>query len=181
MKRLIVPAVLALVVLHAPLARAHSELVSSDPADGASLDRPPTTVSLTFNEALMPDFVRLIGTDPAGRTGDLPVSSVEGPTTTITWPASAPAGTWTVGYRVVSQDGHPIEGAITFTYAAGSPGTSAPPSSPSPATPSPPATSSPAASPASAEDSGPWLIAGIAVAIIVLAGIALALVARRRT
>ena len=116
-------AVIALMgaTLVAAPAQAHSELVSTDPADGAVLDAPPTIVSFTFNEPLMPDFVRFIGTDPSGNTGDLPVSSVEGPTATIAWPASAPGGEWTVSYRVVSQDGHPIEGGITFSYADASP------------------------------------------------------------
>ena len=178
----------------APLASAHSELVSSDPADGARLDAPPTVVSFTFNEPLLPDFVRFIVTDPSGQTGDLPVSSVEGPTATITWPAEAPGGEWTVNYRVVSQDGHPIEGGITFAYAAASP-TPTPTSSsgsptPAPATssaqPSPNPTSavpSPATSPAADSGAGSsgLLIAGIAVGLIVVVGIVVALVARRRT
>ena len=126
MKRILAAGALAVAMLTpgallAPAALAHSELVSSDPADGATLDAPPTTVSFTFNEALMPDFVRFVGTDPSGATGDLPVSSVEGPTATIDWPADAPAGEWRVNYRVVSQDGHPIEGGITFTYDGPSP------------------------------------------------------------
>ena len=121
MKRILTAGAVALALLTpgallAPTALAHSELVSSDPADGATLDSPPTTVSFTFSEPLMPDFVRIIGTNPEGVTGDLPVSSVEGPTATVDWPAGAQGGTWQVSYRVVSQDGHPIEGGITFTY-----------------------------------------------------------------
>jgi hypothetical protein len=173
----------------APSAAAHSELVSSDPADGASLDAPPTTVSFTFNEPLLPDFVRFIATDPAGETGDLPVSAVEGPTATIDWPAGAPGGEWTVQYRVVSQDGHPIEGGITFTYAAASP--TASPSSPSPSPTSAAPTSatptsaapSPSTSPAADTSGGTSgvLIAALAVGAIVIIGVVVALVARRRT
>jgi len=176
----------------APAALAHSELVSSDPADGAVLDAPPTTVSFTFNEALMPDFVRFVGTDPSGQTGDLPVSSVEGPTATIDWPATAPAGEWRVSYRVVSQDGHPIEGAITFTYAGASPTpapTSAAPTSAEPTSAAPtsaaPTTAAPSPSTTPAADTSGGtsglLIAGLAVGVIVIAGIVIALVARRRT
>ena len=182
----------------APAALAHSELVSSDPTDGAVLDAPPTIVSFTFNEPLLPDFVRFIATDPSGVTGDLPVSSVEGPTATITWPAEAPGGEWTVNYRVVSQDGHPIEGGITFAYAAASPtptptsSSSSPTPAPSPdpttssAQPSPDPTSavpSPATSPAADSGAGSsgLVIAGIAVGLIIVVGIVVALVARRRT
>lgn len=199
MKRTLAAGALALALLApgamlAPAALAHSELVSSDPADGAVLEAPPKSVSFTFNEPLMPDFVRFIGTDPSGQTGDLPVSSVEGPTATINWPAEAPGGEWTVNYRVVSQDGHPIEGGITFAYAAASPTPTPTSSSASPtpapttssAQPSPAPTSaipSPAMSPAADSETGPsgLVIAGIAVGLIVIVGIAIALVARRRT
>ncbi len=196
MKRILTTALLAVALLGgvaalAPSAAAHSELVSSDPADGASLDAPPTSVSFTFNEPLMPDFVRIIATDPSGQTGDLPLSSVEGPTATIDWPADAPAGEWTVSYRVVSQDGHPIEGGITFTYAATSPTASPSTSSPSPTPTSAAPTSaaptsaapSPSTSPTADTTAGTSgvLIAALAVGAIVIVGVVVALVARRRT
>ena len=201
MKRILLAAGLAAALMAggaavAPLASAHSELVSSDPADGARLDAPPMVVSFTFNEPLLPDFVRFIATDPSGATGDLPVSSVEGSTATIDWPVEAPGGEWTVNYRVVSQDGHPIEGGITFAYAAASPtptsssGSPTPAPTPSPSTssaqPSPTPTSavpSPATSPAADSATGPsgLAIAGIAVGLIIAVGIVVALVARRRT
>ena len=178
----------------APAALAHSELVSSDPADGAMLDAPPTTVSFTFNEPLMPDFVRFVATDPSGQTGDVPVSAVDGPTALIDWPADAPAGEWTVSYRVVSQDGHPIEGGITFSYAAASPSptptsaspspTSAAPTSAAPTSAAPTsAAPSPSTSPAADTSGGTsgLLIAGLAVGVIVIVGVVIALVARRRT
>lgn len=198
MKRILVVGVLAAVTLGlaaiaAPTAVAHSELVSSDPADGATLDAPPQTVTFTFNEPLLPDFVRFVGTDPTGETGELPVGSVEGSTATIDWPAGAPGGEWTVSYRVVSQDGHPIEGGITFTYAAASPTaspTSAPtstaPTSTAPTTPAPAPTSavpSPTTSPAAETNGGQsgLVIAGLALGLIVIAAVVIALVARRRT
>ena len=189
---------LATAALVAPPALAHSELISSDPVDGAALDAPPQRVSFTFNEPLMPDFVRFIATDPSGNTGDLPVSSVEGPTASIDWPANAPGGEWTVSYRVVSQDGHPIEGGITFSYAAASPSptptsaspapTSAQPTSAAPTSAAPTsaqptsAAPSPSTSPADETSSGTsgLLIAGIAIAVIVAAAVVIALVARRR-
>lgn len=196
MKRTLAAGIMAVIALLgaaavAAPAQAHSELVSTDPADGAVLEAPPTTVSFTFNEALMPDFVRFIGTDPSGNTGDLPVSSVEGPTATIAWPASAPGGEWTVSYRVVSQDGHPVEGGITFSYAGASPTasptsaapTSAAPTSAAPTSPAP-TTAVPSPSTSPAADSSPGqsglLIAGLAVGLIVIAGVVIALVARRR-
>ena len=199
MKRALAVGLLALVTLGASItsvstAHAHSELISSDPADGASLDAPPQIVSFTFNEPLLPDFVRFIATDPSGQTADVPVASVEGPTATIDWPADAPAGEWAVNYRVVSQDGHPIEGGITFAYAAASPSpapssSSAAPTSPSPTTATPTSaaptpeqpspTTSPAADTGEGGSSG-LLIASLVVGAIVVIGVAVALVARRR-
>ena len=197
MKRLFAAVLIALAMAGAgaalaPAASAHSELVSSDPVDGAVLDAPPTAVSFTFSEDLLPDFVRLITTSPSGETSDLIVSSVQGPTVTADWPLGAPGGEWTVSYRVVSQDGHPIEGGITFGYVAPEPPspspspTSASPTSAAPITPSPSATSaipSPTTSPAAdTTSSGPsaWMIAGIAVVVIAGIAVAAALIVRRR-
>ena len=195
MKRTLIAGLLAagmlgLGSLAAPTAFAHSELVSSAPADGATLDAPPQTLTFTFSEPLLPDFVRFVATNPEGVTGDLPVSSVEGPTATIDWPR-AQGGTWKVDYRVVSQDGHPIEGGITFTYDGPSPSpTGALPTSASPAPVSPTPTSaaptsavpSPSTSPAADTGGGAsgLVIAGLAVGAIVIVGVVIALVARRR-
>ena len=201
MKRTLAAGILALAVLGpglmmAPSALAHSDLVSSDPADGAVLATPPATVSFTFNEDLLPDFVRFIATDPSGQTGDLPVSAVEGPTATMDWPAGAPAGEWTVSYRVVSQDGHPIEGGITFAYDAPAPSPSsttasptasptsagpstAEPTSAEPTSPAPSPTISPAAD-TSSGGLGAWAIVGIVLVLLAGAGIVAALLVRRR-
>ncbi len=198
MKRILSAGALALALLApgallAPAALAHSELVSSDPADGATLKAPPQTLTFTFSEPLLPDFVRFIATNPEGVTGDLPVSSVEGPTATIDWP-QAQGGTWEVRYRVVSQDGHPIEGGITFTYDGPSPSpTGALPTSAAPTSAAPTSADSTSAAPTSAvpspstspaADSGGGasglMIAGLAVGAIVIVGIVIALVARRR-
>ncbi len=197
MKRLLLAATLAFAVLGGgvalpTVAQAHSDLLSSDPADGATLDSPPASVSFTFNEDLLPDFVRLIATNPAGVTGDLPISAVEGPTVTAAWPASE-GGEWSVNYRVVSQDGHPIEGGITFSYDGPAPTSSGPlptSASPDPTTARPTtadptsATPSPTVSPAADTTSsgiGGWAIAGIAVVLLAVVGAVLAVVMRRGT
>ena len=48
----LVAALAALLVVGAIPVLAHAELVSSDPADGAQLADPPTTVTLVFSEGL---------------------------------------------------------------------------------------------------------------------------------
>ena len=193
-KRVVPLVVLLLLVLVAGggIAHAHSELVSTTPEDGQVLDAPPTELTFTFNEDLLPDFVNFVATDPGGQVLELAVSGVNGPTATVAWPAEAPGGEWRVDYRVVSQDGHPVDGSITFSYAAESPSPTPTPSTPSPspsattssATPEPAPTSaepSPSAVPAS-ESSGPstgWIIAIVGVGALI-GIVVVSLVARRR-
>ena len=98
---------------------AHAALASSTPADGATLDAPPTTVELTFNEELLPDTVEIaVTTEDAGLISGTTFNTA-GPTVTIDWSTELPGDTYKVAYRVVSNDGHPITGAISFSYPAG--------------------------------------------------------------
>lgn len=157
------------------------------------LDMPPTEITLTFNEDLLPDFVNVIATDESGQVFDLAVTGVKGPTATAAWPSDAPGGTWRVDYRIVSQDGHPVEGSMEFSYAAASP---SPSPTPTPPTPSPaPSTSSAAPSPSptsaepspsvvpASESSGPslgWIIAIVGVVALIVI-VVVGLLARRRS
>ena len=175
-------------------ARAHADLVSTDPVDGAELTAEPTQIVFTFSESLLPDFVRFLRISDTGETNDLPVTSVDNNVATVGWPADLGPGVWTVEYRVVSQDGHPVNGSISFNVAA----TPTPSPTPTP-TPSPTTTPTPAPSPTADPTTAPapepspttspaadttgsttgWLIAGIAVialAVVVIVG----LVVRRR-
>lgn len=199
MRRLVALALFAvLCLIGAPGASAHSQLASSTPADGAVLDTAPAEVVFEFNEPLLPDFVRFIAADAAGSTSDLVVTGVDGATATVQWPAAFAPGEWRIEYRVVSQDGHPVNGGISFTYAGGEDSPTPTPTSPAPASsasPEPstpePTTSSPAASPSpqslpatpasgsSAPNTG-WIIAGVAVVALAVAAI-VAVVIRRRT
>lgn len=176
-------------------ARAHADLVSTDPTDGAELASAPSNLVFTFSEPLLPDFVRFIRISDTGETADLPVTDVANNVATIGWSSDLGPGIWTVEYRVVSQDGHPVNGSISFTVAAApaptpttSPTTSPSPTAapttapaPSPTATTPAPTPSPSITPTS-DTSGSttgWLIAGIAViglAVVVIIG----LVARRR-
>jgi copper transport protein len=97
-------------------ALAHAELVSTEPGDGSILARAPATVKLHFNESVTPTVVRLI--DAAGNArGDATVHAA-GETIIITLPENLPQGTQVVSYRVISQDGHPVAGAMVFSIGA---------------------------------------------------------------
>ena len=97
-------------------AAAHSELVSSSPANGSSGPGKPTEVQLTFNEDISTTGLQVVAQGSAGAVA-LGTPTVSGAVVSAAWPQSAPAGTYTVSYRVVSADGHPVDGSISFTYA----------------------------------------------------------------
>ncbi len=75
-------------------------------------------MSLTFNEKLLAQgnavTVTEVATDQRLTVG---AAQTEGPTVSVAWPQASPAGEFRAAYRVVSADGHPINGTITFTVA----------------------------------------------------------------
>ncbi|HEY1135266.1 MAG TPA: copper resistance CopC family protein [Nocardioides sp.] len=108
------PLVLA-VALAAP-AQAHASLVSSSPEGGASVATVPAEVSLTFSqEVRAPAYVVL--TSPSGDLADGdPVIDGDTVTQAVT---PGPAGSYSLTFRVVSADGHPITGEVTFEVTEG--------------------------------------------------------------
>ena len=101
-------------VLPATAAFAHADLASSDPADGSSLTAPPASVTLTFNEPLLEETVDVAIQGPDGLVA-ADAAQADGATVLIPWPAAATGGDFSVNYRVVSADGHPVEGNVRFT------------------------------------------------------------------
>jgi copper transport protein len=95
-------------------AAAHAELVDIAPENGAQLTRPPTEVRMTFTESvnLVNDGIRLV--DHVGATVPTPDPTVDGRTVTWPMPAVLPEGHYVVTWRVLSKDGHPVNGAFSF-------------------------------------------------------------------
>ena len=104
----------ALLALPAP-AQAHDTLLSSDPEDGASLETSPEEITLTFSADILEVSPLVRISDENGDELAEIVPTVEGPVATATLEEPLPAGTHTVQWRVVSSDGHPIEGTFTVT------------------------------------------------------------------
>lgn len=96
-------------------AYAHSELISSTPTDGEALASVPSTVTLQFNEAISPAGLQVVAQGPQGPV-TLGTPVIEGATVQVPWPGDAPGGDYRVAYRVVSADGHPIDGSLGFSY-----------------------------------------------------------------
>lgn len=139
-------AVLLVVCLGAGLglagpAAAHNVLIASDPADGAVLQQSPTVISLTFDQPVQ-DFqpvVTVLGAD--GQRYESGTPSVDSTVVTQSVTTLTAPGPYSIAYRVVSADGHPVQGEVRFELAA-APASSAA-SSPAASTP---AVSSPAVS-----------------------------------
>jgi copper resistance protein C len=112
-----------LVVVVASPASAHASLVRSSPADQSSVATAPKTVRLTFDENVrMPSVILVTDSDGA--------SVAQGKTSVVdntvgTRVSIGPSGDYTVAYRVVSADGHPVSGRLSFTVGSGSPGSRA--------------------------------------------------------
>jgi copper transport protein len=119
---------LALVVgLGAP-ASAHAELVSSDPAEGAVVDVAPDTVTLTFNEPVRLTSQQIAVYDAEG--DEVPsTAGASGTEVTVDLADAAdlPDGSYVVSWNVLSGDGHPVSGALTFSVGAASVSVVAPP------------------------------------------------------
>ncbi|MGW3358712.1 copper resistance CopC/CopD family protein [Streptomyces bungoensis] len=99
-------------------ASAHAALRGTDPADGSLLRTAPRQVSLTFTEpvSLLTDSLRVY--DPGNhrlRTGEAGHAPGRSDTVRVRLPHRLRTGTYTVAWRVVSADSHPVSGALTFS------------------------------------------------------------------
>ncbi|MET8136486.1 copper resistance protein CopC [Streptomyces sp. NPDC005251] len=99
-------------------ASAHAALTSTDPQDGSVLKSAPRQVTLTFSESigLLDDSFRVL--TPENRrvhTGEPSHADGRSDTARVTLPRGLGTGTFTVAWRVVSADSHPVSGAFTFS------------------------------------------------------------------
>jgi methionine-rich copper-binding protein CopC len=178
-------------------AYAHSELMGSSPEDGEQLYALPDELTLEFNENIAEIGIEITVTDSAGADATDGPPEVDGPV--VSQPLGGGAtGAYTVVWRVVSADGHPISGELTFevlpttegdtvspseesTEPATTDGTTEPESTeaPSDTTTTEDAAAGEAAS--DAEDSSgpafPWIAVA---ALVVIVGVVVLLVRRRQ-
>lgn len=99
------------------LALAHTELTASDPADGSTVSDAPDEVVLTFAGEVDEDagFTVL---DPAGEevgSGGLDLEVVDRNVLRGQVEVAA-SGEYTIAWSVTGDDGHAVEGELTFTY-----------------------------------------------------------------
>lgn len=103
-----------------PSGTVHTELTTSEPADGATVTSPPERIRLTFSGPVQPraSRIRVTGGEdgvdlalepgsPADR-GDVLVAPI---------PSPLGEGAYRVGWRTLSRDGHPVSGEYAFRVA----------------------------------------------------------------
>lgn len=191
--RLIALATIAVCVLAGMTgtASAHTGLKTSDPADGATVKKPPADIELVFTEAISRNFATVVVTGPDGKKVVDGKPGIKGTTLTQPLTEDLENGRYAIAFRVVSADGHPITKELHFTLKAPEPSPTSTPTptqaqtSESPATP--PAGPEPvSASPASlasdndqSDGSGGVLVLVIGAVVVVAAGVIFFLVRRR--
>lgn len=103
-------------------AAAHDAAESSTPASGSSVAAPPDQVSVTFNKNPLGIGAAFSIKDASGTEwAEGPVEIVDNVASQKLRPGG-PAGEYTVAWRVVSSDSHPIEGTFVFTAASAAQG-----------------------------------------------------------
>ena len=105
----------ALALAVAGPAFAHAKLVRSNPAANATV-KSPRTITLTFNERLVPTFAKLELTMPAhGMTIPLTTAvSPDGKRLIGTPRSPLTKGSYKITWSAAGADGHPMKGEVAF-------------------------------------------------------------------
>ncbi|AGZ38911.1 copper resistance CopC family protein [Actinoplanes friuliensis] len=170
-----------LAVLAGGPAWAHNSLVEAAPKKDAKLAKAPAEIRLKFIQKLDGRYMTIVVSDEAKQKVAVSAPKADGKVGSVTFSEPLPNGVYTVAYRVVSQDGHAVQGAYSFTVQAAGAST---PSAVAPTTASPVAPASAAPVPvALVEDKTAtwWPVATIAVAVLLVGAGAFVLVRRRRS
>lgn len=95
---------------------AHAALVEASPLPGGQQEASPNQIRLLFNERLEKQLMELTVRDSKGTsiTNQAPDMSQDQKELRLALP-SLPNGYYTVSYRVLSADGHPVDGSYVFT------------------------------------------------------------------
>jgi len=99
-------------------AAAHSLLLESSPAAGATLSEGPPQISLRFNNRVEKSLstIRVLDEHGAPRPVTVLAGDVAADRLTATLPALAP-GAWRVEWQVLSTDGHIVNCRFSFRVA----------------------------------------------------------------
>lgn len=110
---------LALGLASAPAASAHDQLVSSTPTTGERLSVAPSSIVLNFIAPLLTLGHEIRVVDAASRNWVQGDAVLDRETLTQPLAPGLPEGEYQVRWRVVSGDGHPINGSYSFLVGPG--------------------------------------------------------------
>ena len=118
-------ALIGLLLGTAAPASAHAALIRTDPGDGSVVKTAPQRVVLTFSEGVLlsADSLRVLdprGANVATGTPGHADGKDSGSTATVPLRPGLGNGTYTVAWRAISQDSHPVAGAFTFSIGSAS-------------------------------------------------------------
>lgn len=105
---------LAACFMWASPASAHSSLVRSSPAEGAVLPTAPRSITLEFNEKVSKIAPAVVLRDDSDAVISSRAPTIERNVIRSTVPGGLGNGSYSIVWRVVSIDGHPIQGVIRF-------------------------------------------------------------------
>lgn len=135
MKRALIACLIAgaAVLVTAAPAAAHNALISSDPKDKTSLEAGPSSVTLTFDQEVQGgQGINTISVVDANG-GHYEVAgdpTIKDNAVSAQVNALGKAGQYKIGYRILSADGHPVSGELTFTLTKDGTGTPTTPANP---------------------------------------------------
>ncbi|RAN71975.1 hypothetical protein B5P43_32895 [Bacillus sp. SRB_336] len=165
---------LAMLMLPAAAAQAHDVMEGTSPANGSTVASVPASIGMTFDHTPIAIGSEILVNDAHGSNWASGAVNIVDNHVIQALKPSAPAGKYTVEWRIVSSDSHPIEGTFTFTALrpAGNPTPAAGPGTPASA-------QSTAVAAAAAGGGGiPWGVVGLGAGVLLVA-IALLWAARR--
>jgi methionine-rich copper-binding protein CopC len=124
MRKLTVAALAGLcLILSSPLSFAHGQIVTSYPLMDSVSSPTPTQVWIEFDGELQLIEGEVVNTLKVTDSTGLVVSSeaavIEGAKISTQVSDQSVGGVFTVQYRIVSEDGHPVEGSYTFEASPG--------------------------------------------------------------
>jgi len=114
-RALIASAVVLIALVGAPIASGHAILEETSPGNDSVLQQSPPAVLLRFNEAVETAFGSIRVYDcSAKRVDSGQITRPADRIVSITVNPQLPRGTYTVTWRVISADSHPVSGAFVF-------------------------------------------------------------------
>ncbi|MDM5356881.1 copper resistance protein CopC [Peribacillus sp. ACCC06369] len=106
-------------LLYPAMASGHATVISSNPSPNEAMDTLPEKISIQFSENIQPAFHSLEVFSQDGdkiKIQDSTISEQSEKILVAKWKGTIDEGIYYIKWRVVSSDGHPIEGTIPFQF-----------------------------------------------------------------